>query len=95
MLADHTINEWDVTRHRSSTICHERDVVVHCLVERQTHLQQRCRSLAAVAASATFSVIPCVDFSARFNENKVDITESSFNAETETLQRVRLLNICS
>jgi len=42
----------------------ERDVLAHCLAQRQTRLQQCCRSLAAVPASATLrgnTVLP-VDF---------------------------------
>jgi len=33
--------------------CRECDVLMHCLAGRQTHLQQCCRSMAAVTASAT------------------------------------------
>jgi len=48
-------------------------VLVHCLAGRQTHLQQCCRSLAAIPAAVMLMLL--VDFNARFNENKVGIVE--------------------
>ena len=43
----------EVSHGAEARLCHERDVMAHCLAGRQTRLQQRCGLLVAASASAT------------------------------------------
>jgi len=48
-----TCQDWLTGHGAEARLCHEHDVLAHCLAGRQTRLQQCCGSLVAASASAT------------------------------------------